>query len=193
MKLFPFLRMLFAGALLLQGSCATRQKADVGPVRPVQSVQPVQTDAGPRRPPSGDHQSTLQFYREACSLHPKDGSLRSDYRAALEEAKKAADNAYEKGDYASSGKTYFLVRKHYASAAASGGGLSFGKQQIDERLCQCRDKQSLEAVQLYRAGDLKNAIAVWKGILSFDPHNAGARKSVETATIQLKTLQKEKH
>jgi tetratricopeptide (TPR) repeat protein len=185
MKIFPLIAMLLSGVLLLQGSCATRKQMGAGP------VQPVQIDAG-RRPPTGDHQSALEFYREACSEHPEDGSLRSGYRAALEEAKKAADHAYEKGDYASSGRTYSLVRKHYSSAAASGGGLSFAKQQLDERLCQCRDRLSLEAVQLYRTGNLKSAITVWKDILSFDPDDADARKAVETAAIQLKTLQKER-
>jgi len=40
----------------------------------------------------------------------------------------------------------------------------------------------------YRKGNLAKAIAVWEGLLSFDPNNVEIRKAVDTARIQLNEI-----
>jgi len=42
------------------------------------------------------------------------------------------------------------------------------------------------------AGNLGQAISIWKAILAFDPGNEKVKKVVDRATLQLKNLQKTK-
>jgi hypothetical protein len=47
-------------------------------------------------------------------------------------------------------------------------------------------------LEQYRKGNLAEAIAVWQGILLFDPDNIEIKKAIDTATEQLKKLQKKR-
>jgi hypothetical protein len=42
----------------------------------------------------------------------------------------------------------------------------------------------------YRRGSLENAIRKWKELVAFDPGHQEAKKALETATAQLRALQK---
>jgi cytochrome c-type biogenesis protein CcmH/NrfG len=57
-------------------------------------------------------------------------------------------------------------------------------------LKKCRAQLTRDGLDQYRKGNLKEAIAIWQGLLQFDPDNAEIRKAVDTATEQLKKLQK---
>lgn len=46
-----------------------------------------------------------------------------------------------------------------------------------------------QGLQEYRRGELDRAIRTWKSILSFNAGHSEARKAIETATIQKKSLQ----
>jgi hypothetical protein len=43
----------------------------------------------------------------------------------------------------------------------------------------------------YREGNIGNAISLWKSILAFDPGNKSIKKSIDTATTQLKNLKQQ--
>jgi cytochrome c-type biogenesis protein CcmH/NrfG len=61
---------------------------------------------------------------------------------------------------------------------------------VDIKLKSCGTQLTREGLEQYRKGNLKEAIAAWQGLLQFDPDNAEIRKAVDTATEQLKKLQK---
>ena len=62
---------------------------------------------------------------------------------------------------------------------------------MEDGLKKCRVQLTRDGLDLYRQGKLKEAIAIWQGLLEFDPDNIEIRKAVDTATEQLKTIKKE--
>jgi hypothetical protein len=54
----------------------------------------------------------------------------------------------------------------------------------------CSKHLDVRGLEEYRRGNLKAAIATWKSILVFDTHNAEIKKAIQTASTQLKNLEK---
>jgi hypothetical protein len=53
-----------------------------------------------------------------------------------------------------------------------------------------------EGLERYREGNLGEAVLIWKKILKFNPDFAEAKRAIETASIQIDSLnsfEKEKH
>lgn len=55
---------------------------------------------------------------------------------------------------------------------------------------ECSDRLSERALKQYRQGNLPAAISLWKNILEYEPGNASVKKALDTATTQLKNLQR---
>ena len=70
--------------------------------------------------------------------------------------------------------------------------LSWGIKILEDRVQNCKTFLYEKALDQYRSGNLSDATAIWKSILEFDPENAEIKKAVDTATIQLRNLEKMK-
>jgi outer membrane protein assembly factor BamD (BamD/ComL family) len=136
----------------------------------------------------GDFKSAHEFLKDAAENYAGDGAREDGFTTTVEDIKKAADKAFEKGDFTLSGRTYYLLLKSVPQLNGFPAGLSFTKKGLTARLGECSSALSQRALTEYRSGNIENAISLWKGILSFDPGNKTVKKFINTATTQLKNL-----
>ncbi len=137
----------------------------------------------------GDYKSALDIYADACRKHPNDQTLLSNYHKAIEDIHHAADEAFSRENFATSGRAYYVLLKNHSSYREFFSDLSFDKGFLLAHLEDSGSQLSQRALAQYRKGNLTEAISIWKSILVFDPNNAGIMKAIDTATTQLKSLQ----
>ena len=138
----------------------------------------------------GDIQKALETYNDAYIKNPDDITLRSNYFKTIEHIKKNADQAFVKEEYASAGFMYRALLNNCQHAKSFVSILSLDKDYLGNRIESCSKILLEKGLVQYRGGNLKEAISIWKTILTFDPENREVKKAVETASIQLKNLQK---
>lgn len=138
----------------------------------------------------GDYLTALDSFKglppEALRSQPQSAGL----RRIMEEIKGMTDKAIARKDFVSAGKGYAVLWREYPFAQEVGLAFSFTRNEMDEGLKKCRIQLTREGLDQYRKGNLKEAIAIWQGLLQFDSENAEIRKAVDTAAEQLKKLQK---
>ena len=137
----------------------------------------------------GDYKSAMDVYADAGRKYPDHPALSSNYHKTIEDIHRAADDAFTREDFASSGRAYFVLLKNYPNYQELIPELSFDKGFLHARSEDCRSHLLQGALADYRKGNLAKAISIWKSILAFDPNNSGIAKAIDTATIQLKNLQ----
>ena len=138
----------------------------------------------------GDFEQALESYSAALRANPADGAVRKSYLDAVEVMEEAAGTAFDKGEFASSGRLYHVLLRNYPHFQNFTADLSFDRKYLQAQLTDCSDRLSERALAHYRLGNLSTAIALWENILEFEPGNAGVRKAIKTATTQLKSLQR---
>jgi len=111
-------------------------------------------------------------------------------RRIMEETKGLSDKALARKDFVAAGKGYAVLSREYPLARQAGLSLTFSLSEAEEGLKSCRSQLTREGLDQYRKGNLTEAIAIWQGLLQFDPENVEILKAVETAAEQLKKLQK---
>jgi tetratricopeptide (TPR) repeat protein len=140
---------------------------------------------------AGKYQSALDSYRslppEVLRMPPVSAGL----RRIMEELKRLADTAMARKDFQAAGKGYFSLRKGDPLIGQAGVSLPFSTKGLEDGIQKCRAQLTKDGLDLYRKGHLKEAIAIWQGLLEFDPENAEIRKAVDTAAEQLKKLKRE--
>jgi tetratricopeptide (TPR) repeat protein len=112
-------------------------------------------------------------------------------RRIMEEIHTLSGTAVARKDFATAGKGYAVLWREYPLAQQAGISLSFSRNDANEGFQNCRAQLTREGLDQYRKGNLKEAIAIWQGLLQFDPDNAEIQKAVATATEQLKKLREE--
>ena len=141
---------------------------------------------------AGDFQKTIEIYKEIYQQNPKDSMVRRNYSKALEVIKKNADQAFERKDFALAGRVYEILWRNYSHFTDMNPSLSWGIEFLNNRMQNCKTFLYEKALDQYRSGNLSDATAIWKSILALDPENAEIKKAVDTATIQLRNLEKMK-
>jgi len=181
--------ILLAAVLLTGSSCVHPPQTAPG-VESAEEVKKAETAgilaAAGDYVAKGEFKSALDLHRMAAEKYPGDETLEKGYLSTVEDIKKAADQSFEKGDFGQSGRAYHILLKNVPLGIAS--GLSFTKKGLTERVDECREALSQQALSQYRSGNIDHAISLWKSILSFDPGNKNVKKLIDTATIQLKNL-----
>ncbi len=138
---------------------------------------------------AGDFQKAVDGYRELLKAYPGEPAARSKVAGGLEAIRECGDAAMAKEYYSKAGMAYYPLWKSYPLFRKAGQKLSFNKESLDDHLAACRTALTRQGLELYRKGDLKAAISVWKSLLLFDPDNAQISKSIESATAQLNRIQ----
>jgi tetratricopeptide (TPR) repeat protein len=136
----------------------------------------------------GDFEKALETYNLAFKKYSDDPALRKSYIEAAEMIEDSALAAFEREDYATSGRIYYLLDRQYPNFQDFTGDLSFDRKYLRSRLSECSGRLSEQALAQYRQGNLPAAISLWKSILAFEPENDAAKKAVDTASTQLKSL-----
>ena len=182
---------LLAALLLTAPSCAPRSQKQPA-VRTSDDAKKSEIEAilakADEYVASGDYKSALDYYKIASEKYPKDGLLEEGYIATLEDIKTASDKAFDEGNFTLSGKTYYLLLRNVPQSNGFSVGLSFTKKSLTKRIDECRSALSQQALGQYREGNIDTAISLWKSVLSFDPGNKSIKRSIDTATTQLKNL-----
>lgn len=167
--------------VFLVSACA-QMKAAPTPQHSIQEPRQTKTvDSHPR---------TIDDYKTEYARDPKNGALVKEYVKSLEDLKADADRALEEEDYSSAGKDYKILLKNYPSFKGFAHMLSFDRGKLNAKLSVCKEALSKKGFQEYRQGNINQAIILWQGYLSIDPHNADIKKALNTAKLQQKNLQK---
>ncbi len=140
---------------------------------------------------SGNYAKAVAIYQSVFKNYPEDKAVKDRYAKGIAEIGETGARALAAKDYALAGKIDGLLLTNLDSCegvagAAAGGGLS--KEALTEALRVCSTALTNAGLAEYRKGNLENAIALWDGLLAFDPGNAEIKKAVETARAQLGKL-----
>lgn len=139
---------------------------------------------------AGDYQKTLDSFRVLPTEVLRESGMSAGLQRIIEELKRLADTAVARKDFLAAGRGYAALWSDYPLAEQAGLSLSFPRSTAEEGIKRCRTQLTKEGLDQYRKGHLKEAIAIWRGLLEFDPENAEIRKAVETASEQLEKLKK---
>jgi tetratricopeptide (TPR) repeat protein len=137
---------------------------------------------------SGNYKKALEIYAVAVDRYPEDEDVLGAYTEALESIKEKADKAYEAQDYAKAGELYHTLLKSGFGKRPPQRALSFDADYLSMRIGACSKMLMELGIVKYRAGDLEQAIAIWKKILVFNPSDREAKTAIDRATAQLQNL-----
>ena len=140
----------------------------------------------------GNYSRAIDVYKLSFAKYPENQKLLSNYLKTLENIKRVADRAFEKKDYNLAGQTYYTLLKNYSNFKNFAELLSFNSEFLNARVTECRTCVSRKGLEQYRKRNFREAISIWKNLLAFDPNNIYIRNAIDTATIQLKTLEGKK-
>jgi len=141
---------------------------------------------------TGSLQKAINVYGDLLQHYPRDPTVQAQCTALLESIETRAELAFEKDDLALAGSAYRVLQKNFGTNLFRACSLSFSRDHVDGRIAACRRKLFDDGLEQYRSGNLPRAIAAWKSILTFDPEDPEVKKATETATLQMKNLEKEK-
>lgn len=182
----PILCLLLISAIISLASSCTHPPKPSGPadVRTVNKAKAYLS--------SGNYKKALDIYAASVDRHPENEDLLDAYTEALESIKEEADKAYEAQDYAKAGELYHtLLRSGYVKRTLQ-GELSFDNDYLAMRIGACSKMQMELGIMKYRAGDLEQAISIWKKILVFNPSDREAKTAIDRAMAQLQNLKQMK-
>jgi tetratricopeptide (TPR) repeat protein len=137
-----------------------------------------------------EYQKALEAYHSAWNQHLDDTQLGNDYMQATENIKRTADYAYEKEKFSSAGYLYNILLQYFPNTGMLAGSLSFSKDALRLGMKNCSKHLNVRGLEEYRRGNLRTAISTWKSILLFDAQNAEVKKAIQTASTQLRNLEK---
>lgn len=173
--------VLLSVIVLLASSCAhPPQPSSSADVRTVNQAKAYLS--------SGNYKKALEIYAAAVDRHPANEGLQGAYTEALESIKEKADKAYEAQDYAKAGELYHTLLKSGFGKQPLQRALSFDADYLAMRIGACSKMLMELGIMKYRAGDLEQAIEVWKKILIFNPSDREAKTAIDRATVQLQNL-----
>jgi len=137
-----------------------------------------------------EYQKALEIYQSAWNQNHDDTRLGNDYIQGIEYVRKNADRAYEKQDFPSAGYLYHILLQYFPDNRTLVRSLSFSKDVLNLNMKNCSKHLTMRGLEEYRKGNLKTAITTWKSILLFDVDNAEVKKAIQTASTQLRNLEK---
>ncbi|MDH7512013.1 MAG: tetratricopeptide repeat protein [Clostridiales bacterium] len=139
---------------------------------------------------TGEFDLALAEMKSLVQIYPDDPDVRTSLVNLSRDIKRTADLALAREDYAIAGKASHALLKGYSLLEKTGTGLPFSRADLDNAIKTCRIQLTRKGLELYRRGNLAEAIFLWQGLLAFDPDNVEIKKAVQTATEQLKKIKK---
>lgn len=184
--------LLVVLSLLLLSSCTYLKKTDLFHLDK-QNAEVERTIMQSKQDFSkGDYSRAIDVYKLSFAKYPENQKLLSNYLETLENIKHVADRAFEKRYYNLAGQTYYTLLRNYSYFKNFAELLSFSSEFLNARVTECRTCMSRKGLEQYRKRNFREAISIWKNLLVFDPNNIYIENAIDTATIQLKTLEGKK-
>lgn len=186
------LNLLLAAAFWL-GACSSQKAA----VKPAEVGLPRTAVVQKRQPPASPlRRKALSLlekknYRQAIELmngRYQDG-LKREYILAINGQLEVGDDAFSLGDYLAAGHAFKEVLHAYPAESSLRERVSHDPKRIRILMETCSNRMMEQGLDEYRRGKLESAIRKWKGVLAINPGHQEAKKSIDTATVQLQALQ----
>jgi tetratricopeptide (TPR) repeat protein len=129
-------------------------------------------------------------YRQAIELMKgrNHEGLEKEYILAVNRLLEAGDDELSRGNYVAAARSFKTVLDAYPSDPFPRERLSHDPKQIRSSLETCANRLMEQGIEEYRHGRLDSAIRKWKSVLMIIPGHQQAKKSLDTATIQLQEL-----
>jgi tetratricopeptide (TPR) repeat protein len=138
----------------------------------------------------GGIERALELFSGAWKEKPGHAGVAREFDGAVLALKKNGDAAYALGKWEDAGKRWKGALRFINHPAANSRGYPFPRRELRTQVDRLTAALTEKALTEYRRGEVSAAIADWKTILSYDPGNGEAVRSLETATKQLETLKK---
>lgn len=168
---------------------------------------PVETIAAERPGPSPSEQTAAlrneihrkletEEYRSALNLLRKENkgipeaSLAEEYGRAINGLLGQAERYRETGLPEKAGELLRSAHDGYPKTEAAAEYVNATPAEILARIEECAGELMERGLVAYRAGDLDEAIRMWKTIRAFSPRHQASRKALETAEVQRANLEK---
>ncbi len=101
-----------------------------------------------------------------------------------------AEQAGPARQFDKAGRLYSLALEIYPVNTQIQSTLALSRLEISTRIEQCVDELMKSGLMAYRAGELVDAVGIWKKIASFYPNHSPSEIAITTAEQQLKNLEK---
>ncbi len=131
-------------------------------------------------------------YRQAIELMSgknREG-LEREYLLAVNGLLEAGNHAYAAGDYPSAARSFKWALNAYPVEPSLRDRVSHDPKRIAALLDACENRLMEQGLEEYRWGRLESAISKWKVLLAIRPGHQEAKRALDTATVQLQTLQR---
>ena len=138
----------------------------------------------------GGYERALELYSGAWQEKPGHAGVAREFDGAVVALKKSGDSAYAQGKWEDAGKRWMGTLRFFNHPAANPRSYAFTRSEVRAKVDSLTAALTEKALTEYRRGEVPAAIADWKTILSYDPGNEEAARSLRTATTQLETLKK---
>jgi len=138
----------------------------------------------------GRHERALALFSGAWQEKPGHPGVAREFDGALLSIKKDGDAAYAQGKWEEAGKRWMGTLRYITHPAANWRSYPFTRSEVQAKVDRLTAALTEKALTEFRRGELPLAIADWKTILSYDPGNEEAARSLRTASKQLETLKK---
>lgn len=129
-------------------------------------------------------------YRQAIDLMSGKNleGLEKEYIQAANRLLEMGDYALSRGYYVAAARSFKTVLDAYPADPFPRERISHDQKQIRSSLETCANRLMEQGIEEYRHGRLESAIRKWKSVLMISPGHQQAKKSLDTATIQLQEL-----
>jgi len=191
-------RSLLLAAAIGLAACSSQESALVKPVEEDQRqytpltvvAKPQQQQVSPLRKKVLS-QLEKKNYRQAIeSMNGKNREgLEKEYALAVKGLLAAGNDAYASGDYATAARSFKVVLNAYQAEPSRRDRASLEPKRTKALLDTCVNRLMEQGLEEYRRGNLESAIRKWKALLAIKPGHQEAKKALDTATVQLRTLQ----
>jgi len=187
-------RILLLAAAVGLAACSSRESALVKPVgdgqhpADVVSNRQQQVSLLRRKVVSQLEKKNYRQAIESMNGRNREG-LEREYILAVNGLLEAGNNAHSSGDYATAARTFKWALNAYPVEPSLRDRVSHDPKRIRALLEACVSRMMEQGLEEYRRGNLESAITKWKVLLAIRPGHQEAKKALDTATVQLQTLQ----
>jgi tetratricopeptide (TPR) repeat protein len=137
----------------------------------------------------GRHREALLRISAALKAGEKESAYRDARAKAINALVKEGQSLETAGNISEAAMGYRTALDHFPPDSAwPKSGIEKPAAFLRKRLGKISDTLMDDGLRKYRAGRLREAIAVWDSLLAFDPDNMKARSARETAETQLRNL-----
>lgn len=139
---------------------------------------------------AGAYEQAVTILVTTLNEYPQESNLVAFLNQTIAEIKAEAGKAFAGQEYLQAGKFFSLLRElgnKYKNYVPLTG---FEREELDGNIRICILNLFNQGLVEYRKGNLKEAIAMWESILSFQPDHEEVKKAIQTARHQLEKIKR---